>query len=532
MVGGAGSGSGSAFGGSFAINFITNTVDAHIAAGAGVGNGGTPSSVTAAGPLAVTATDTASIATLAGNIAASLGGKGAGAAAVAVNDIADNDTATIDDSTASSGGPMLVSATFAQPTALPPGLDVQIAAMAVSGAGASTGAFAGSLSLNWIDNTVEAKVSNIAAPQFILAGGPLTVSAADHSTIESLAGAIAIAGVGSKGASGAFGASVSFNYLGGDPSDPTSTNHNLVRAAIENVTGSLRATQIDVSATYTGQIDNITVAGSAAVGSGLVNLSLGGAVSINIIRNTTDAHISGSPGIATTAAGADSLDLTAMDTSTIKALAGGIGLAISSSGVLGLAAGVSVASNEIENTIEAYVDGSHLNSAGDVNLSATSTPTIEALSIGVAVGTATGGLGGIAGSGAGAGSGDTVENTVKAYINNSSVTSGGATNASATDSPTIQTIAGAVSVAVATGFIGGAGASVGISVAINDVQDNVWAYINKSTVSATGHDVTVTATETATIDAWTIGGAVGVGSSGGAEGLGLGAAAPAPATPS
>ena len=43
VVGGAGSASGNAFGGSFALNFITNTVDAHIAASGGVGNGGTPS---------------------------------------------------------------------------------------------------------------------------------------------------------------------------------------------------------------------------------------------------------------------------------------------------------------------------------------------------------------------------------------------------------------------------------------------------------------------------------------------------------
>ena len=289
--------------------------------------------------------------------------------------------------------------------------------------------------------------------------------------------------LGQRGPRSPFGASVSFNYLGGDPNNPTSTDNNVVRAAIENVTGSLKASQIDVSATYTGQINNITVAGSAAVGSGLVNVALGGAVSINIIHNTTDAHISGSPGISTTAAGADSLDVTAVDTSTIKALAGGVGIAISSSGVLGLAAGVSVASNEIENTTEAYVDSSHVNSAGDVNLTATSTPMIEALTIGVAVAAATGGLGGIAGSGAGAGSGDTVEDTVKAYIDNSSLSSAGATSVSSTDSPTIQTIAGAVSVAVASGFIGGAGASVGISVAINDVQDNVWAYINNSTVT-------------------------------------------------
>ncbi len=199
VVGGAGSSTGSAFGGSFAINFITNTVDAFIAASGGVGNGGTPSLVTAAGALSVMATDTASIATLAGNIGASLGGSGAGAAAVAVNDIADTDTATIDDSAASSGGAMTVSATFARSTTLPPGLDAQIAAMSVSGSGAAAGAFAGSLSLNWVDNTVEAAVSNIATSQSIHAGGILSVTASDASTIESLAGAIAIAGVGARG---------------------------------------------------------------------------------------------------------------------------------------------------------------------------------------------------------------------------------------------------------------------------------------------------------------------------------------------
>ncbi len=527
VVGGAGSASGSAFGGSFAINFITNTVDAHIAASGGLGMGGTPSSVTASGPLSVLATDTASIATLAGNIGASLGGSGAGAAAVAVNDIADTDTATIEDSTASSGGAITVNATFAKPTELPPGLDVQIAAMSVSGAGASSGAFAGSLSLNWVDNTVEAEVSNIASPQFILAGGTLSVLASDSSTIESLAGAVAIAGVGAKGASGALGASVSFNYLGGDPSNPSSTKNNVVRAAVENVTGSLKASQIDVGARYTGQIDNITVAGSAAVGQGALNASLGGSVSINIIRNTTDAHISGSPDIATTASGAGSLDVEAVDSSTIEALAGGIGIAIAKNFALGLAARVSVASNEIENTTEAYVDSSHVKSAGDVLLLAESMPLIKALSIGVAVATSTGGLGGIAGSGAGAGSGDTVENLVRACFNNSNVSSDSAViTVIAADSPTIETIAGALGVGVASGFIGGIAASVGISVSINDVQDTVQAYSNNSTVNTTVGDVIssgmveLKATENATIMTVTVGGAVAVGIGGG-EGTGL-----------
>ena len=430
---------------------------------------------------------------------------------------------------------MLVSATFAKPTKLPAGLDVQIAAMAVSGAGAGTFAFAGSLSLNWIDNTVEAKVSNVAAPQYILAGGKLSVIASDSSTIESLAGAVAIAGIGAEGASVAIGASVSFNYLGGDPNDPASKNHNLVRAAIENVTGSLKAGQIDVSSTYTGQIDNITVAGSAAVSPGTVAFAVGGAVSINLIHNTSDAHISGSPNITTTAAGADGVDVTAKDTSGIFALAGGVGIAIST-GVVGIAIGVSVAVNVIGNTTVAYVDGSHVNAAGDVNITATGTPTIEAITIGVAVAVNASGEGGVAGSGAGSGSGDTVQNTVLAYINNSVVSANpGAIAVSATDSPYILTVAGALGVGVAVGSTLGVGASVGISVSINDIQDQVQAYINNSMVSATGHDVTLTATEGATIDAWTIGGAVGVGVGGGdagAIGVGVGAAAPAPATPS
>ncbi len=536
VVGGAASAGGNAFGGSFALNFITNTVDAHIASGL-VGTVVTPSTVTASGKLSVLATDTASIATLAGNIGASLGGSFAGAAAVAVNDIQDTDTATIDDSTASSGGDMEVKATFGKPTDLPAGLDVQIAAMAVSGAGAGTGAFAGSLSLNWIDNTVEARVSNVAAPQYIDSGGKLSVLASDSSTIDSLAGAVAIAGIGASGSSVAVGASVAFNYLGGDPNDPTSKNHNVVRAVIENVTGSLTAGQIDVSTSYTGQINNITVAGAAAVGEGLASVAVGGAVSINIIHDTSDAHISGSPEINTTTAGADSLDVEAGDSSTIQALAGGVGIAIST-GTIGIAVGVSVAVNDIGNTIEAYVDGSAVTSAGDVNVTATSNPTIKALTIGVAVAAAlSSNAGGVAGSGAGAGSGDTVRNTVLAYINGSHVTStAGAIEANATDNALIQTIAGALGIGVAVGSTFAVGASIGISVAVNDVQDNVQAYIDNSTVTATGtatdNGVTLTANETATIDAWTIGGAVGVGVSAGALGIGIGAAAPAPATPS
>ena len=524
VVGGAaGFSVGNSFGGSLGFNFIKNTVDAHISGSGGVGGGGTSSQVQASGDVSVQAQDTASVATLAGNIDFTTGGNYAAGLAFSFNDVSDTVHATIDNSGATSQtGDIMVNATFAKPTDLPPGLDVQIAAMAVDGAGATKGAGAGSVALNWIHNDVEAKVSNIAAPSQIKAAGELGVTASDNSTINSLAGAFAIAGIGAKGASAAVGASVSLNYLGGDPATPgDTTDHNMVIAAIENSTGIITAGQIVVKATYNGRINNITLAGAAAG-----TFGLGGAVSVNIIRNTADAHISGARDVVATSPSGQGVSVSATDTSTIEVLAGGVGIAIATKTPVGIAAGVSVASNEIYNTIKAYVDSSKLTSASNINLSATSTPLVKALTIGVAVAVSQG-EGGIAGSGAGAGSGNTVENTVLSYISDSQknaglgVAAGGTITVSANDNPTIDAVAGALSVGVAVGSQAGVAGSVGISVSINEVSDTVEAYISNSTLGASGGDLTVQAIETGTINAWTIGGAVGVGSGGNGIGVGL-----------
>ena len=120
-----------------------------------------------------------------------------------------------------------------------------IAAMAVSGAGTSgAGAGAGSIALNWVRNDVRATLRNIGdvagVDDEVYAGGNLNVSARDESSINSLAGAIAIAGFGAAPVSGAVGASVAYNYLGGDPNDPASTTHNRVEAAILGRGGRLK----------------------------------------------------------------------------------------------------------------------------------------------------------------------------------------------------------------------------------------------------------------------------------------------------
>jgi len=527
VVGGAAAvGGGLAFGGSFAINFIKNTVDAGIRA-----NSSGASDVDADGNIAVTARDTASIATLAGNVSFTIGGTGAVGVAFAVNEVNDSVTATIDGSTANAAtGDITVDATFAKPNDLPAGLDVQIAAMAVAGGGASTIAGAGSVALNWVRNTVQAKIANVGnlgTGDELSAGGDISVTASDNSTINSLAGAVAIAGIGASGASGAIGASVAYNYLGGDPNDPNSTDNNVVRAAIENVAGSIRADSIDVHASYVGSINNITVAGAGAG-----TFALGGAVSINFIRNTADAHISNAADVVSTATGAQSIRVRAEDDAAIWVLAGGVGIAIATTTPVGLAAGVSVAVNEITNNVTAYVDNSLVTAGGSIEISAESESDIQAITIGVAIAVSAG-TGGFSGSGAGAGSGNTIQNTIHAYIANSQsaankgVFANGSLVVSAVDNPTIIAGAGALAFSGSFGGGGGAGVSIGASVTENTIDNSVKAYVDNATARATGGNLEVTATETANIDAYSVAGSVAItgGSLAAASGAGAGGSA-------
>ncbi|MDK9703142.1 MAG: DUF4347 domain-containing protein [Sulfuritalea sp.] len=530
VAGGAvstGSSSAGAFGGSFAVNTIRNTVAATIGKAAAPGSGA--SDVSANGSVTVQSADTALIATLAGNVSASFGGKAAVGVAFAVNDINDSSNALIDASSVSSAtGDVIVDASFGKPSVLPAILDWQIASMAVSGAGAQSGAGAGSVALNWIRNNVQARITNVGDLRTgadISAAGKLSVTASDNSTISALAGAITIAGIGSQGVSGAVGASVAYNYLGGDPANPATTTNNVVRAAIENVTGSIEASQVVVSSTYNGRINNITVAGAGSTGQS-VTFALGGAVSINRIRNTTDAHVSGVSDLKTTGTLADSVKVSAEDNSSIWVLGGGVGISVGTQGGAALAAGVSVAANEITNATMAYIDDAKVASAGGVDVSAKSTSSIAAMTFGVAVAVSTG-SGGFGGSGAGAGSGNTVNNTISGSIRNSrlggkGVTAGGgrAVAVTATDNSNIVAVAGSLSFGGAFGSGGGAAGSVGISLAINSITDTTSAYIDSANVSTTGNNVTVTATEQSSITAVTIGGSgAGAGGSGGGGAL-------------
>ena len=127
----------------------------------------------------------------------SVGGRVAAGMAFAVNRVFDTVYAGAVGSALSAAGDIVVQATFARPDDMPPGLDAQISTMAVSGAVAAGGSganvgFGGSAVLNWIANTITAEIAGTASGQAVTAGGDLLVQARDASTINSLAGAVAL----------------------------------------------------------------------------------------------------------------------------------------------------------------------------------------------------------------------------------------------------------------------------------------------------------------------------------------------------
>gem|GEM_PF-3223135 len=512
VVGGSGSGgSGLAAGGSFSINVIHNTVDAHVA-----GNTSSAARIDAHGSITIQAVDTASIATLAGNAGLNFGGTSGVGVAFAYNDIFDTVTAMATAATlrAATGG-ITVDAEFSKPTELPPCQNVQIAAMAVSAGTADSIAGAGSVATNWIRTTVTASISDIpnldptAGADEISAGGALSITASDSSTIESLAGAFSLAGWGVSGASGAIGASVSYNVLGGDPRNPASQTVNSVRASLERIGGSVQAGSIDVHATHHGEISNVTVAGAAAG-----SFSLGGSVSINTVRIATEAVIADAVGVTTTQTGASSVRVRADDEkSKIWTMAGGVGIAIPKDAGLGVAAGVAAAENLVTSTTTASVVTTKLTSAGGIGIEASSDPTIHAWTIGVAVAAGSGTGGKFAG--AGAGSGNTVNSTTEAFVRDAVGTDGIAANGgwitvSAEDRANILAVAGAFAIAGSLGG-GGVAGSVGASVTENIVTPVVHAFLETSSVRASG-GLLLHSEEDATINAHAIGGTISVSS--------------------
>lgn len=241
------------------VNRITDTAKASVAKQ----DGGTAPSVTA-DALAIRSGNDSQITT--GAIALGLSqNSSAIAGSFMYNAITDKNEAYAEDATLSLTG------SEKDDTSLTVEADnaAKITNIAASGSGAAKGsAFAGQISLNWVDNTTDAHVKGGS----LEAGKATTISAKDQGTIDSYTGAVAVSG-GGNGA--AVGASIAANLIEGK------TTSSLEDTTV-NSGGALSVTADEAS-----QITSIVAAGAAS-GKFAGAFSASG----NYIHTDTDAHIS------------------------------------------------------------------------------------------------------------------------------------------------------------------------------------------------------------------------------------------------
>ncbi len=196
--------------------------------------------------------------------------------------------------------------------------------------------------------------------------------------------------------------------------------------------------------------------------SGSADVAVSGGIGVNQIDNTTDAHVSG----GATITAAHDISFIAQDTSSNSSLTGQ-----AAGSLVGIGGAVSY--NVIGNHVRAYVNGAKLKtvSEGNIIIEALSTATINTITAGLS-----GGFVGIAGTVA-----VTLLNTdVAAYIVASVATANGNMLVFADSTNQLQVIAGSV----AGGAVG-----VGGTVVVNTMGNNTQAYIEDSTVSATGANI-------------------------------------------
>lgn len=432
--------------GTVTVNLIKNDIKAYL-------TGGSISS--SSGHVDLSATDGTTISSLAGAVAG--GGKASLGAAVAVNELA----VTVSAYVAASN----VTSTLSR-VRLNASTTSTIRAIAAAGAGAGNGSLAGAVTTNQIDNSVDAHISG---PATVRGAGKVSLTATDGSTIESLAGAVSGAGTASAGAS------VAYNNIG-------KNGGNHITSYISGSTVRSINSSVELTAKETSTIKSI-----AAGGAGSGTFSLGGAVTVNDIDSVVESKISGNSDVdaATTS------KLEASDNSTIKSLAGQVTI----SGTA--AVGAAVATNKIGTQVNALVSGGTVDiSAGGLDVSATSGSTIESLSAGASVSGQVSLTGSV--------STNIINGKTDAHISNSAtVNARNNIGITATDTSTIRSLAGQVTVGLGAAGIGG-------SAAYNEIGRTITSYIDGSTVTSTQDSISMTGRSTATIETIAAGGSIGL----------------------
>lgn len=469
------------------------------------------------GAVTVSASDDTMIRADSGGVAlavAAVAGTGVGASAALGASYSENQIgklsghsvhAIIDSSTVTANGNLLLEATS---TAVIQTVSIggSVAVSAGTGMAAGAGAGAGALTINGIALDLQSGIKNgsVVTTNNL---GDVTLKTTDASEILADAGAVAVAIAVALGTGGGASASGS---LGGAYAENSIAN--LVQAVIDSSTvhaagdvslTAVSAKRADSTSPYRIDALALGIAASVTVTStpGLTGAFAGaGSVALNTIDNTVEAAIRASGGARSVQATNGSVTLSASDDSSIRADTGGfaLGLAVPTGpGGTGVAAslGGSYSENRIGtvgHSVRAIIDNSRVTAVGPVQLTALSTATINTLAMGGSVAVAGGSaLTSVAVAGAAAATKNHIAAGLEASIKGGSAvsTSGGSDIAlTATDHSEIVADAGGIAVAVAASSAAGTSvsAAVGAGVALNTIANTVQAFIDGSTVSASG----------------------------------------------
>jgi len=222
------------------------------------------------------------------------------------------------------------------------------------------------------------------------------------------------------------------------------------------------------TATADESISATVFSASAAVAVGVVGVAVSGSgvYATNRISTDVQSYITGSTIVV------GSASLVADDTSDIYGFAGSASLAAAFGGVgVAVSIGLAVASNDIGNRVEAYVNTSSVTTtSGDMIVQAVEDAGIDAVSV-AASAALSGGIFSVSVSGGGASATNTIQNTTRAYVVQSPLNVHG--NLTLEASETDTALAKVDTLSAAVGLIS---ISAGGSVAIGTATPTVEAY--------------------------------------------------------
>ncbi len=442
-------------------NIISGNISAKITGAASIGS---------SGAVNVTATDSSTIKSLSGSVG--FAGTAAFAGARAHNRIGDvpNDDVASDPkdptpppaaTTATIDGGSVIGAASVGVTAK---FNGSIETIAVGASGAGTVAIAGSLSDNLIGDQVSAAINGPTTD--VVTTGAISVNAENDALIHSFAGGASGAGTVAGGAAGAV------NKL-----------RNSADATINAAQVWSLGSNVSVHATGGGEIKSLATAGGISA-----TVAVGAAVAINDLENVITAEVVAAANVRA----AQNIDLLAKEGGTIDSGAG----ALAASG--GFSGSGAVATNDIADDVTARTVNATLKAIkGNVSVSTLENASIESGSV-----AASGGTVGVTATV----SVNKIDNILLALVHSSSITAGTSVFVQATDTSSIKSLAGQLSV----GLVG-----VGGAASYNEIENTVRAAIeSNSSVVATSGDVLVQTAEHAKI------GTLAAGGSGGVAGIG------------